>query len=128
MNKKSIFYVIICIILLAVVLTVVLGPIILMFLFDPRKKDNYSSASKYTENEVVNLVNSYVLTATDEAWKYKYDIIEKKPLIICVREWNACNEYKTIEGAYQYIVKITDKTTNTIEAHVIVEDKYKKKW
>ena len=120
MKAKRILCLIISIILMAIVFVVVLGPIILMFLLAPKKR-TYSFASKYTEKEVINLVNLYVFKTTDDSWKYKYEIIETKPLEICANIWSTC---KTIEGAYQYTVEVTDTTTGIMEAHAIVEDKY----
>ncbi len=88
--------------------------------------DKYKAVSKYTENEVIDLVNLYVSETTKDNWKYSYKVIDKKPLEVCVRSWNVCEKYKIIEDAYQYVVEVTDTTTDTLEARIIVEDKYKK--
>lgn len=119
-----------CLIFCVTIWLIFLIFVVLPIIFIPKllsgDLDKYKAVSKYTENEVIDLVNLYVSETTKDNWKYSYKVIDKKPLEVCVRSWNVCEKYKTIEDAYQYAVEVTDTTTDTLEARIIVEDKYKK--
>ena len=88
--------------------------------------DNYKAYSNYSETEVFQLVDSYLSETIYKTGEYNYRIIKTEPLEVCTLSWNVCQEYKTVKGANQYTVELTNKTTGIKESQVIVKDQYYK--
>ena len=86
--------------------------------------NKYRYYSNYTENEIFELVNSYISEETHGLVDYNLEIVKTEPLEVCTFAWNVCHEYKTINGANKYTVELTNKTTGIKESQVIVKDRY----
>ena len=87
--------------------------------------NKYKFHSNYSENEIYDLVESYIYEETYQRGVYDYKIIKKEPLVICESVLiEQCGNHETIKGAYEYIVELTNKTTGRRVAHVSVKDKY----
>ena len=100
--------------------------LILSFLLVGCGGDKYKAYSNYSENEVFDLVNSYLAREIHGSGLYDLKIIKTEPLEVCTLSLNVCQKYKTVKGANRYTVELTNKRNGRREAHVIVEDRYYK--
>lgn len=86
----------------------------------------YKYHSNYTNEEIIEVARSYIREELLDYGKYSLKVIDKKPLEVCIFAINECSRYKTIKGAYEYTVEVTNNTTGRKESRITVKDRYYK--
>lgn len=85
---------------------------------------SYKVYKNYTEEEIISLAKNYIVSEIGDDQNFNFEIIETKPLEVCVWGWNVCHEETIVKDAYEYIVEVTNTKTNIKESQIIIQDRY----